>query len=977
MAQLLNRLPAGVHWLRQFTRADLPLLASLHPAFILIDPFAIQAENDTELGRLLREESGLAPMISLLPVDSREFRAASLRLGANAALPLENIHADLLPTLRDLLTGNQLAKGIQAQICRNAWNNAPYGEAVQLGEPADPGEWGPSAGVPLQTPFSQTPDIPAGTFHDELAALSRASVERLAPVLPNAAPALPSPTCENEWEDGVFLKGLVLEPSVGLGPAVLQTVRTACSLNCGNHFCGLQVHLRDQHAVKISPAAFPDPRYQRLCLKGIGHLQTVAHPGRLLYPLKRRGPRGSGEWSRITWDQALDEIYARSQEIRLTHGPRAFMFFPYSGQLSAINGMSGAYLRLASLWGASGTSMLEFGVDSAVPSGIQDVFGAGAGYQANDYTDLVNTRTLLIWGANPVYSRMNWWQFFIEAQEAGCRMITIDPKFSATAAKSDEWLPIRPGTDLYLALGLIHQLVDRELYDREFLLNYSAAPLLVDIEKGTYLRLPAPGQPGSQLVPAVLDESSGKAVPVGTARQPALNGALQRSGKTYRTSFDLLAEMAAPYQAEFVARKTGLEAGQIRTLAETLAQARPARIYTLYGIDRWNHGATFGRLIASLAALTGNLGIPGAGAGVDGFSDGIMNVSRFMSPDGRQYSWVNPAEISGYILAGQPYPIKGVFTGFNNWINQWPDHNRLENEILPALDLLVCSDLFMTETARYADYVLPAAHLFEREDLVHGPKPYVQYQPVFLPLPGECRSDFEIAAGLARRSGFGEYFDQPASAYLQQILDEDPTTAGMTIAQLAEQGALPRNLEGKSPVAFASREFNTPTGRIEFYVERLAPYGHALPVYESPVEADLDSPLANRFPLVCITEHSRYRVHSTFGNVPWLRELEQEPCAMLNPATAASKKLRDGERGMIYNDRGSVVMKVRCNHAVPPQAVYVTQGWQSSDFSSGHIQALTHMISNPLNAMGANTSFSDVLVDICPVPANKQEQASV
>jgi anaerobic selenocysteine-containing dehydrogenase len=931
LAQLVGTFPAELTWLPQLGVADLPKIGALHPAFVLVDPFLLQSPDGTDLAPQLRQVTGSAPIVALLPEDNRGYRDASLRMGANAAVVAEQAPHELLPILRQLLSNLRLQAGVSARIQSNAWNGAPVGESALGFDCCPPQRMARHAS---QTVEAQTP----------LASLAQ-------PV-----------------DNALILRGLAVQSAPIARQQPTRLVRTACNLNCGAHFCGLQVHVCDGRAVNIEPADFPDKRYRHLCLKGISQLQIAAHPNRLRYPLKRQGERGSGAWQRISWEQALDEIYARFQEIRQTYGPQAAMFFPYSGQLSTLNGFGGVYLRLASLWGASATSQSEYGVDSAVPSGIEDTLGIGTGYLANDYTDLPNSRLVIIWGANPVYSRMNWWPFFVAAQEAGCQLVTIDPKFSATASKSERWLPIRPGTDLYLALGLIRHLIHAGLVDEDFIRQHTTGPLLVNLAAGSYLRRPAANRERSpESAPLVWDLETGVPVPAGQALRPALTGRYPVGGREYRPAFDLLAEMAAPYTPEFTAQKTGLPVWDILDLAELLVHRRPARIYTLYGVDRWHHGATFGRLIALLAALTGNLGQPGAGAGVDGLSEGTLFNSNFSSPDNHQYQPVNPAELPRHIVEQRPYPIKGVLVAFNNWLNQWPDQNLLHNQILPELDLLVCSDLFMTETARYADYVLPAAHLFEREDMVRGPGPYVQHQPAFLEPPGESRSDFEIAAGLAQRSGHGAYFGRGVRHYLQEILDEDATTAGLHVEELAVQGVLARNMETVSPVAHAELNFATPTGRVELFVERLAPFGHGLPVYEAPVEADLDGALAQRYPLVCITEHSRYRVHSTFGNVAWLRELEQEPYVLIHPQEAAERGIQEGELVKVFNQRGQVILKVRFNRAVPRRAVYVGQGWQSLDYSAGHVQSLTHQHTNPLNVMGPNISFSDVLVDLCKV----------
>jgi len=461
------------------------------------------------------------------------------------------------------------------------------------------------------------------------------------------------------------------------------------------------------------------------------------------------------------------------------------------------------------------------------------------------------------------------------------------------------------------------------------------------------------------------DQAIQKAVLAEEAQSPALTGRFVVKGVACRPAFDLLKQMVAPYTPEYAAQKIGLSAEQIVALTEAYATTKPARIFTIYGIDRWHHGATFGRLIAALAALTGNLGVPGGGAGVDGFCEGAIFNGDFTAPEGRAFLGINPATLPNQIVIGQPYPIKGVFVAFNNWLSQWPNQNYLRESVLPQLDLLVVADQSMTETARWADYILPAAHLFEREDMVKGPGPYVQYQPQIVPPPGECRSDFAIAAGLADRLGMGRFFSCAPADYLKDILaslpDDQPA---LSFDELRAKGVLRRNLPTEPPVAFRDRIFQTPTGRVEFYVERLLPFGRALPDYEPPAEAQLDGAQAQRYPLVLITEHSRYRVHSTFVNAPWLREIDVEPRATIHPAVAAARRIADGDWVRVFNDRGFVVLRAQISQSVSPEMIVMSQGWRSSDFVKGHIQSLTHGIGNRLNAFGPNTSFFDVLVEV-------------
>ncbi len=908
---------------------------------ILAEPFGF-GEPGLDLLRQIKQQAPSTPLIVLLPLDTHDYRDAVVRIGANSVIATEHLIADLMPTVNRLLERKSLVNGIVHKISQNAQRSAPIGEAA----------------------FDDD-NLPVS-----LRNLSNRAVERLATPVPSIFPRTDSPRVDvHPVEEQTFLRGLTIVSNTVTSPTPTRTIRTACNLNCGAHYCGLDVTVHGNHIVKIEPADFPDERYRRICLKGISFTQIVAHPERLLYPLKQMGARGSDDWQRISWDQALDEIAQKICALAERFGMKSVMFFPYSGQLGALNSMNGVYLRLASLIGATGADANRYGVDSAVPSGIEETLGKATGYKANDYADLVNSRLILIWGADPAQSRMNWWSFFMDAKRAGARIVTIDPKFSITASKSDQWLPIRPGTDLYLALAMLRLIVDQEWFDKEFVLRHTVAPFLVRDDTGRFLRAANLHSNSKNGIGLVFDANTRRAISPSDASSPCLTGQFVINGIACRTAWDRLREMLKPYTPALASEKTGLATEQIFELAREFALTKPARIFTLYGIDRWHHGATFGRLIATLAALTGNLGIPGGGAGVDGFPVDVVFNDSFAHPDGKTFVPINPATLAEQIVSGQPYPIKANFVAFSNWLNQWPNQNRLLDQVLPQLDLFVVADHFITETARWADYLLPAATFFEREDMVKGPVPFIQYQPAILPPPGECRADFDIAAGLAQRLGCGEYFERAPREYLAEILAHDESTQTLSFDMLRAQGVLRQNVSPAHQVTHAARQFNTATGRIEFYSERLLPYGKALPDYEAPVEANPNSEQTRRFPLICISEHSRYRVHSTFSGAPWLRELDREPRVAINPTDGAARRITDGNWVRVFNDRGYVVLRAWLTQTVSPGTVYLSQGWQSRDFKAGHAQTLTHERGNPINLFGQNISFSDVLVEIVREPA--------
>jgi molybdopterin-containing oxidoreductase family molybdopterin binding subunit len=911
------------------------------PDVILLDAFTLQESEHAGMSKGLRQMAGEIPLIVLLPADTRDYRDAAVELGANGVAILDCLATDLLRIIRNLISTTHVVTEANGRFKQTARQASPAGESTY---------WRPGPGA-------------------DLATRSTEAVERLfcniAPLPTHESGRL---SAEAAKPGQVFVRHLTASSGTPARTACVQTARTACNHDCGFHYCGLKVTVRDGQLTKIEPADFPDRRYRSICQKGISYVQIAGHPQRLGQPLKRVGERGAGMWESISWGQALDEISDRIKAIAKASGPESTMFLTSKGQAGVLNGYFGVYLRLASLLGASALSPGELGMDSGTASGLEDALGGEAGFLTNAFEDLPNSKLVLIWGSNPIHSWMTWWSFFLEAKKAGTQLITIDPRFSATAAKSDLWIPIRPGTDLYLALAMINLIIQNGWMDASYVLEHTVGPFLVREDNGLFLKAAdvRAGKAGDGYL--VWDQKAQRSMAPGESSFTALTGRHIVAGIACRPAFDLLSQSVQSYTPEFAAEKTGLSAAQVFGLAQAYATTKPARIFTAFGVERWRHASTFGRLIATLGALTGNLGALGGGAGVSGFFEFPLHIGEFAHPEGKQFKPVNPARLPEYIVEGRPYPIRAVMVAFCNWVNQFTDLNFMLAEVLPKLDLLVVADLFMTETAKWADYVLPAATFFEREDMVKGPGPYIQHQPAILAPPAACRSDFDIAAGLSQRFGLERYFSDPPSTYLaQELAAIDPKLGPEAFEKLREQGLLDRHLAREALIPHHDGRFNTPSGRVEFYVERLLPMGRALPGYEPPAEADLDVQTANAYPLVCVSVHSQYRVNSTFGQSAWLREMDPEPYALLNPATAWQRQIGEGDWVRIYNARGHVVLKARLTHAVPPRAVYLSSGWHSSAYLAGHIQSLTHRHMDSSNRLGASMLFSDVLVEVARV----------
>ena len=314
------------------------------------------------------------------------------------------------------------------------------------------------------------------------------------------------------------------------------------------------------------------------------------------------------------------------------------------------------------------------------------------------------------------------------------------------------------------------------------------------------------------------------------------------------------------------------------------------------------------------------------------------------------------------ITKEQPLAIKAVCFAGRNFVNQLPNMNRITNELLPKLELVVVCDLFMTETAKHADYVLPTASFCECVDLVPGGSPWLPYlqlqQKVIEPL-FECKSDFEIAAGLGHRMGFGEYFEKTEKQYVEELLASGhPSVEGVTFERL-EEG--PVQAEASERPA----EFRTPTGRIEFYTERLREFGQELPVYIEPIESNRHS-RAKTYPLSLISPHSRYRLHSTMANQARLLQYDAEPLLEMNPVDARPRGIDSTDVVRVFNDRGQVKLKASVSERIRPGVVAIGEGWWPEQFIEGHLNQLTHEMINPAQnvMLGPNAALSDVLVDV-------------
>ena len=372
-----------------------------------------------------------------------------------------------------------------------------------------------------------------------------------------------------------------------------------CRGNCGGG-CFLNVHVRDGQVVRTSARDMPDPQYNRICTKGLTHVGRMYGANRVLYPMKRVGARGSGDFERISWDEALDTIAEKWKGYTEQYGPTAIMFFLGSGNYAALSGSCnsvGAYQRFVNVMGCSYCSL---DVDAAV--GFGSSRATGGIDLANELTDRKNAKTQIIWGNNPTISLMHTMHFFLEAKENGTRLVVIDPVYNASASKADWWVPIKAGTDGALALGVLNVLLENGWIDDETLRAKTNCGLLIK-EDGTFLRMselgveptegdpdPLTGKPAVVDPPAVWDEAAGKAVAFSETAAPALTGVPDINGVKVQTVYENAKGYIAQYPPAVAAAVCGLTEDHVRELARIYHEDGPVTTEIMMGMNHYRNG---------------------------------------------------------------------------------------------------------------------------------------------------------------------------------------------------------------------------------------------------------------------------------------------------------------------------------------------------------------------------------------------------
>jgi anaerobic dimethyl sulfoxide reductase subunit A len=697
----------------------------------------------------------------------------------------------------------------------------------------------------------------------------------------------------------------------------------------------MKVHVKEHRIIRIE-SGDEEGMSHRMCARGRAYRQRAYSPDRLLYPLKRMGARGAGNFTRISWDEALKTVAHEMKRVRATYGNASFLHFCSMADAHSLHHVP-AFHKL----------LCQFGGYTAPWGTISDEganFAAGMTYGTRQKVympdDYLNSQLIIMWSWNPVTTQQgtNIPLYLARAKERGAKIISVDPRYTdSTGVFADQWIPIRPGTDTAVFAAMAYVIVRENLHDKRFIDTYT----------------------------------------VGFDRF-----------KDYLFGLEDGVEKTSEW-AEVI---SGIPAATIAGLAREYACTKPAILNTSIAAGRTAFGEQYHRAASALESITGNIIIRKGGQPVP---KNLMRITQIPSPPNQvelevPSRWnalpyrgasvnssarVNVSLLADAILKGKaggyPADYKFLWLSNTNYLNQLGEVNKAI-EAFQKLEFMLVTEQFLTSTAKYADIVLPVCTFLERNDF-YAPKSggaYAVLNKAIEPL-GESKSQLQICEAIASELGITDYNNRSDEEWVRSMvarLSEEVDFPDYDI--LRKQGihrlkfSKSATVVKKEPEDPEQKPFPTPSGKIEIYSQIIDKINHPqippIPKYLETWES-LNDPLTKKYPLQLITPHFNRRAHSQFDNLPWLQELQTQ-VVTISSVDAKSRGIQQGDTVTIFNDRGEVHIKAEVTERIMPGVIAIPQGaWYTPDEHGidhgGCPNMLTKNVSSPGGAFTCNTTL--------------------
>lgn len=704
-------------------------------------------------------------------------------------------------------------------------------------------------------------------------------------------------------------------------------VRGACPHDCPDT-CAFLYHVENGKLVDVTGAPEHPMTRGGLCVKLRDFAAHHYNPGRVLHPLKRVGAKGSGTFTRISWEEALAEIKSRWDGIIAEHGTQAIMPHAYLGHQGTLNGLTAG----DAFFNRLGSTVAEKTYCESGSSTAWHMTVGGSG--GLDVESLAYAKYIIVWGMNMTSTNLHAWPFVVEAKQKGAKVVVIDPVSTRTAKQADWHVRIRPGTDGALALGMMNVIISENLHDADYVARYTVG-------------------------------------------------------------FEELAERASQFPPERVSAITGVSVEDIRTLAREYATTQPAAIRQGVALERNRGGGQAIRAITCLPALVGAWRQVGGGAvemPIWLFPTRFDRICRpdFIRPGTRV---VNELDLGAALTGEMPLdpPIKSLFVYNSNPVSQAPAQSKIVRGLEREDLFTVVSELFISDTARYADIILPATMQAEQFDImVTWGHLYISLNQPAIPVPGECVPNVELFRRLAATMGFDDdYWKRTDEEMLLDFYDWDsPQLQGITLETLKETGYARLNVGLPSERApHAEGNFPTPSGKCEFKSSLAAGGNFVIPVWRSMYEefqpgepidalpdyippresASFNTELSERYPLNIVTPKPHAFLNSQYANEDEKRRRQGEFSVMIHPKDAADRGIVKGETVRVFNDRGHFEGPAVLTEDVMPGLIMANVGhWATNTHSGTAVNAVTADVHCGLGMAG---TFNDSLVEVRRVNA--------
>jgi len=761
-------------------------------------------------------------------------------------------------------------------------------------------------------------------------------------------------------------------------------------------YCPTVASVCDGEFIRVQPDD-EHPFACGVCPKGLAGPELVYSKQRLKYPMRRTRPKGDADpdWQRISWDDALNTIAEKLNNVKSRYGAEAVAFTRAGHSSSPISETDHWIRRLANAFGTPNsiatTHICQWHRDNC--SGY--TFGRPGSTGSQGRAEFERAGSILIWGNNTPITRPSLYALIKRGLKQGAKLVVVDPRRTEIASKADVWLQICPGTDGALALGMINIMIEENLFDYGFVRDWTTAPLLVRSDTGDLLNAGDLVGNGESSNYVLVDNATKKIAVYVPGTLPPLEPTLDVTvtlklggGQEVecKTVFQILRELVSHYPPKKVEQLTHVPENKIREATRILARNRPASLYSWNGIEQSTNASQTNRAICILYALTGDYDAPGGNVIYPTLPLNSVDGHEFLAPQvanrilGFEKRPLGPqsttrgtqtSEVYEAILNGKPYPVLGLLSfGGNSVMSNGP--SRLAKEAICKLDFHAHVELFMTPTAALADIVLPASSCWECWHVGISAnsvkeKAYIQLRPAVVAPRHESWPDIEIVFELANRLRLGDKFWH---GDVEAAFDYMLSPSGITVEQLRQN---PNGIPIHMPMEYRKYSktdasgkfvgFPTHTKRVEIYSQTFKDKGYKpLPIYEESIFRKFEKAnLAERYPLILTSAKVQEYCQGQHRSLPSLRRSVPHPFLEINKQNAKELSITDGNWILLETPHGSITLKAKVDDGIPYNVVCTQNGWWQE------CQALNLPEYDPYSSEGANMSLLFVADEVDPV----------